>query len=362
MRTLKLQKRHIKLFLERIRTEYELWGPVQRNSHYLYEKIDDLETLIIKPVKTLLPVKKIIIPSYTEMLKFRDTECEDLQDTTIRVVFGPHPCEIHSLLMLDRIFHAQYPDPYYIRRRENTILIALSCEPDETCFCKSTGTHTVSEGFDIALNDLGNFYLVWVLTSKGDDLVRLGAELFDELTVEDVKKYTEWRQTRDAMFNVEFDFMVMPDLMDLNYHSSIWEDFATKCLSCGACSMVCPTCNCFNVVDEINFTTGEVTRSRHWDSCMFKEYSMVAGGFNFRESRAARLRLWYTHKLRSFGELRLPGVTGKPSCVGCGRCVETCPVGINVLTVMEALTTGRVTFDWRTTNLVKKGQNEPQSV
>ena len=101
--------------------------------------------------------------------------------------------------------------------------------------------------------------------------------------------------------------------------------------------MVCPTCNCYDVIDEMSLDDTGIHRKRHWDSCMFKEYSMVAGGQNFREARAERLKLWYTHKLQSF-----TGAYQKYSCVGCGRCIMTCPVDINVLTVSQALITGKV--------------------
>ena len=102
--------------------------------------------------------------------------------------------------------------------------------------------------------------------------------------------------------------------------------------------MVCPTCNCYNVSDVFdvtNETTGR--RERTWDSCMFADYSLVAGGHNFRESRADRLKLWYTHKLKTFGS-----EYGRPGCIGCGRCVDTCPVDINVVTVSQALISGEV--------------------
>ena len=355
MRTLKLQRKRLGFFLERIRSRYELWGPVQKGENYVYDPIDNLEGLMMDPVKTFLPVKKLFLPPRTELLRFRDHRVESLVDDTPRAVFGVPPCEIHSLLILDRIFTAHDPDPYYMARRENTLLIVQSCEPDMTCFCHATGTDIVQEGFDIGLTKLDEFYIVWVLTSKGDDLTRISIDLFDDLTREDVEMYTEWRKQRDTMFNIDFDFRAIPDIMDLHYDSPIWDEFGEKCLSCGACSMVCPTCNCFNVVDHVKLSD-DVIRERHWDSCMFKEYSMVAGGHNFREARKERLKLWYTHKLRSFGELKLPGMIGRPSCVGCGRCLSTCPVEINVATVVEAITTGEVKSSWVECSFVRTNE------
>ena len=154
----------------------------------------------------------------------------------------------------------------------------------------------------------------------------------------DIQKYIEWRNKRNDVFKLEIDFGSMPDIMELSHNSEVWDYFAEKCLSCGQCTMVCPTCDCYNVSDVFdvtNETTGR--RERTWDSCMFADYSLVAGGHNFRSSRADRLRLWYGHKLKTFGV-----DYGRPGCIGCGRCVDSCPVDINVLTISEALTTKEV--------------------
>jgi sulfhydrogenase subunit beta (sulfur reductase) len=339
MRTLKLKKENLDIFLSKISKLGELWGPTRKGEVYIYDKIDDIKDLIKEPVTTFLPIKKLFLPPRFQMFHYDGKTYEE--NTEIfqqRIVYGVPSCEIHSLLIFDRVFGLTYKDPYYFKRREQTTIIALSCLPRESCFCKSTNTHVIEEGFDLAMTDLNDYYLVWVGTSKGDDLIRSAPELFDRnVTQEDIREFIEWRERRNNEFNQTIDFVAIPDLMDLNYNSPIWEEFAEKCLSCGACSMVCPTCNCFDVIDEIELSDGSVKRERYWDSCMFKEYSMVAGGHNFREAKAERLKLWYTHKLHSF-----TGAYGKPSCVGCGRCIITCPVDINILSVAKALLTGKV--------------------
>jgi len=237
-------------------------------------------------------------------------------------------------LIMDETFMEHYPDPYYIERREKTIIIGHSCEPDEYCMCKSMGTHYIEEGFDLAMSDLGDFYLVWIGSSKGHDLTRLVPELFDEnIKDSDIKKYVEWRRKRDASFEKVFDFTGIPDIMELSYYSPIWEELGEKCLSCGSCVMVCPTCNCFNVMDELTLSPevkGE--RVRYWTTCLFIEHALVAGGHNFRGKRAERVRQFYIHKLQAFG-----AEFGSPACVGCGRCVVTCPVNINVWEVVGKL-------------------------
>ncbi len=339
MRKLKLKKGNLTKFLKAISKHGELWGPKKKGDVHIYDRILNIKDLVTEPVTTFLPVKKLFLPPRLHMLHFDgETAKEAEQLSTPRIIFGVPACEIHSLLILDRIFGHQYKDPYYFERREKSTIIALSCAPSSYCLCKSAGTHVIEEGFDLAITDLDDTYLVWVGTSKGDDLIRIAPRLFDkELTDSDIKKFIAWRERRNSEFAESIDFRLMPDLMDLNYHSPIWEAFGEKCLSCGACTMVCPTCNCYDVRDEVSLDDDTVDRKRHWDSCMFKEYSMVAEGFNFRAAKAERLKLWYTHKLQSF-----TGAYQKYSCVGCGRCIMTCPVNINVLTVSQALITGQV--------------------
>jgi len=334
MRVLKMQKENLMVFLESIRGFGELWGVVDKGNRFVFDKLDDLSDYDFKPRKPMIPPKLFMHPPKFSMFRFNEKGYEaELEEITNRVIFGVLPCDIHGLLILDRLFGAEPPDPYYMKRREKTIILGLSCVPGDTCLAKATNTHVVEEGFDLFFSDLDDYYLVWVGSSKGDDLVRVQPDLFEEkLEYKDLEKFIEWKKDRDSCYPVDFDFTAMPDIMELSYNSPVWEKIGEKCLACGSCTMVCPTCNCYDVVDRLALGKFEGIRERHWDSCMYKEYSMVAGGHNFREARSQRLKLWYTHKLQGF-----IGQFGKPSCVGCGRCVETCPVDINVVTVAKAL-------------------------
>ena len=148
----------------------------------------------------------------------------------------------------------------------------------------------------------------------------------------EIQRYIQWREKKSQAFTAEINFKSMPDLMELKYHNGIWDKLGQACLSCGSCSMVCPTCNCYNVNDKPLLGENASHISRCWDACTLESYSEVAGGENFREARANRLKLYYTHKLQAY-----MSAYGKPACVGCGRCAATCPVDINVKTVAKAL-------------------------
>ncbi|MEO0075083.1 MAG: 4Fe-4S dicluster domain-containing protein [candidate division WOR-3 bacterium] len=337
MKVLKLKKQNLNDYLDALRTWGEVFGPIKQDEKYIYGRLDDLDKLDTKMLRTILPVKKFLVPPKFNTFTFSDNKyVPELQNIPNRIVFGVHPCEIHGLLILDKFFLERFPDPYYAERRRKTAILGLSCVPDEKCFAKSTNTHYVESGFDLAFNDLDEFYLVWVGSSLGDDLVRIRFDLFDENIKEsDLKKYMEWRNWRDAQYKLNINLTAMPDIMELNYTSPVWDELGEKCLSCGACSMVCPTCPCYNMSDQIRPAQNTGKRERVWDSCMFKQFALVAGGHNFREARSQRVRLWYTHKLKAF-------ITefGKAACIGCGRCIDTCPVDINVKTVVSNLKGG----------------------
>lgn len=334
MKALKLKRKDLNPYLESLRRYGTVYGPVRKGDKFIYDELDDLDRLDLRMLRTIVPVKKFLVPPRFQAFTFDDrsyhTELDLIKPS---VIFGVHPCEIHGILILDKLFAERFPDPYYVERRRKTAILGMSCVPDDKCFAKSTNTHFVESGFDLAFNDLGDDYLVWVGSSLGDDLIRYRLDLFDEnIRPADLDHYVKWRRWRDSQYQLKMDLTGMPDIMELSHDSPVWQELGEKCLSCGACSMVCPTCTCYNMADRMNPAVLEGFRERFWDSCMFKEFALVAGGHNFRENRADRVRLWYTHKLKAF-------ITefGKPACVGCGRCIDTCPVDINVREVVRKL-------------------------
>jgi sulfhydrogenase subunit beta (sulfur reductase) len=334
MRAVKLQKDNLKGFLSCIEAWGELWGPVKKGSRFVLEQANDAGRFDLSALRTTLPFKKILFPPKFSMFRYHaEGYSADFTAIPRRVLFGLHPCDIKALTIMDEFFAKEFQDPYYFERRKRTAIIGLSCIPDEKCFCNATDNETVTEGFDLFLTDLGDFYIVWVGSSLGDDLVRECPDLMDsEVGHDDLKKYIAWQKYRSGQFKMGIDLTGMPDIVELSYASKVWAEEGEKCLSCGACTIVCPTCPCYNVQDEGALNKAEGERVRRWDSCMFREYSMVAGGHNFRESRGERLRLRFTHKLQSF-----VGQFGKPACTGCGRCIGTCPVDIDILTMAKRL-------------------------
>lgn len=344
MRVVKLPKGKLFSFLEIISEEADLWAPVKKYlDKYVFKEIKDFSQIDLDCTRTILPPRKIILPPSFNMFKAKKSSYEeDFSHVSKKIIFGVHPCDIHGLLIMDRFYSYFYEDPYYLRARENILIFGHSCWPDENCLCKSTNTHIVKEGYDLFFTDLKDFYLVWIGSSRGDDLIRLKPELFDEAIKDgDIQSFIHWREERDKAFQIGIDFSALPDLMELKYSDPFWEKLGDACLACGSCTNVCPTCNCYNVLDNPVLSKDYSEIVRCWDACTLENYSEVAGGENFRGKRADRLRLWYTHKLQAY-----ISKYGKPACVGCGRCIETCPVDINVKTVAKTLEGEKVDSFW----------------
>ena len=345
MKIVKLKKENLFAFLESISHESELWAPVKKSEgHYSFKMIEAYDSIDLLYTRTILPPKKLLLPPSFRMFEASKKKFqEDFSHVSKKTLFGIHPCDIHGLLILEQFSNQAYDDPYFLEARKNLTIIGHSCWPDEYCLCLSTHTHIVEEGYDLFFTDLEKNYLVWIGSSRGDDLIRMKPDLVDKnVTDKDIQRFMDWREERNEAFQSKIHFEAMPDMMELKIEDPLWAELGEVCLACGSCSSVCPTCTCYNVKDKPALGKESSDIIRCWDACTLENYSAVAGGENFREKRSDRLKLWYTHKLQSF-----ISKYGKPACVGCGRCVTTCPVDINIITVAQSLQGEKVDAFWR---------------
>jgi sulfhydrogenase subunit beta (sulfur reductase) len=297
--------------------------------------VDDPSRARPDVLRTVVPFKKLLLEPSLTMFNGRIGESAAVDDRLDRsdgepqVFFGAHACDVHALKILDLLYLSDFVDPYYAANRENLLVVAYGCWPDEKCFCQSLRTSTADDGFDLALTPLEGRFLVTVATSKGDDIVRSAAELLAPATAADIGDYLDRLRRRDRAFQLELDVADLPYVLEMKKDDPVWDELARKCLCCGSCSIVCPTCSCFNVADRIE-EDGTASRVRTWDSCLYRDYALVAGGHNFRADRGDRVRTRYYHKQEAFVR-----EFGMPSCVGCGRCIENCPTGIHVVEVFQ---------------------------
>ena len=336
MKIVKLPKKNLAEFIGHLNSFGQIHAPVKRGEKsFVFAPVTELTEIELNCNRTILPLKKYFFKPVETMFNFcaeKGYEVPVEEQDKKYIIFGVHPCDIHGLKILDMVFSGRYVDSYYFARRRRALIIGLDCTPDELCFCRSTGTDFVDSGFDLFLSDIDDSYLVRVGTSIGDDMVTTADSLFREVEKEDREKYKAKSIQRRESFQTEIQLQDFPGIMDLEYESQVWEEVGEECLSCGTCSMVCPTCYCYAVFDELNLDAESGQRKRRWDSCLFKDYALVAGGHNFRAERSSRVKNRFFHKQRGF-------VTqyGRPSCVGCGRCKAYCPAGIDIVEVVNKL-------------------------
>lgn len=267
----------------------------------------------------LIPLKKYLLPPSDPLWNWTEEGVSPAPAPERPVALvGIVPCDLVALNYLDRVFEE---DRNYRLRREQLITVGTECEPGEQCFCPE---RSELPSFDLFL---GRGRL-WTGSERGEKLIeplREEISVREEIPPPDLNPGTAPPLPED-----------LEELFNRSAGLPLWAQVGNTCLSCGACSAVCPTCYCYHMVDEAR-PDGSVTRSRSWDNCFFRSHALVAGGRNFRPSRAERLRFRFEHKLLGFGPLR-----GVPSCVGCGRCRSACPVDIDISEVLAALT-GRET-------------------
>lgn len=336
MKILKLPKSNLDKFLLGLKKYGEVHIPIKKSeTSYVFAPMNHPNDVALEYLRTIIPPKKYFFKPKESIFEFSTSQnfIDHVEDANKKIVlFGLHPCDIHGLKILDIVFGTGYIDKHYFTRRKNVIIIGLSCMPDEKCFCRSMGTDATEDGFDLFLSELKSSYLVTVGSSQGDDITNDLKALLTEITKKDTKEYLKIRNERKKKFQLYLDTSDLPYILELQRKSEIWEELGKKCLCCGSCSMVCPTCSCFNIYDINELENTKGSRMRQWDSCLFKDYAVVAGGHNFRQNRADRVRNRYYHKQHGF-----VSQYGKPSCTGCGRCIQYCPTQIHVVEVFNKI-------------------------
>ncbi|HLE55874.1 MAG TPA: 4Fe-4S dicluster domain-containing protein [Rhodothermia bacterium] len=244
-------------------------------------------------------------------------------------VLGARPCDMAAVLVQDLTFMGEhYPDPDYARRRANTFIVVVNCShPASTCFCTSMGTGPRCKGgFDLALTELyddhRHDFLIEVGSAAGEEiLTNLDARPAgdDDFAAADLAM----REAEAAVART-LDTENIRDLLLQNLDHPAWEDVARRCLSCANCTMACPTCFCSTVEEVTDLSGNHAERWQSWDSCFTLDHSYIHGG-SVRKSTRSRYRQWMTHKLASWIDQ-----FGTSGCVGCGRCITWCPVGIDI--------------------------------
>jgi len=323
----KLNKAAFDKWVEACINKQQVYGVQAKEDRFVFAPLANATDLRLDYDVTILPPKKYFLPQRETLLKFDCREgFESVFNDQPFVVLGVHPYDMVAISQTDRLFEEGQCDTHYIKRRQKATIVACDVQnASKEVFAGCMGTATVDDGFDVLITKIDSYYLVDIRTEKGLALAETikDAEDADEMSLK-LRKLV-WAENTKLLqkhkLNIRPD--VLPSLLGRSYEHPVWEEKAQRCYSCGSCNLVCPTCYCFDVRDDVEWSLQKGRRYRVWDGCLLSEFAAVAGGHNFRCQRADR----YRHRYYRKGKY-IPEKIGEVACVGCGRCITACTANI----------------------------------
>lgn len=320
----------VKAFMDR----YRVVAPVPKNGESVYEIIESPDDIDLFGPLSMTSLKKYFLPPKETLFTF-DAETNSVtdftQDVQPLVIFGAHPCDINAINRLDTaLMEGPYADPYYTALRKATLIVGVSCMPSKDCFCHIVGADEARVGYDLFLQDIGGKFLVSISSVEAANILESACDP-RIATDEERIAFREATRRRQEAFNKDIpDIQEIAMLMDAFHKDAFWDELGGRCLSCTACSSVCPTCFCFDIRDELDPSGATGRRERVWDACTSPQFARVAGGHNFRPDGRNRVRHRMYHKLNGFLAKH-----DHMLCVGCGRCVSACKAQISPIEVFK---------------------------
>ena len=336
-----IAKSEFKRFTDALLRDNTSFGPRQVDTDsrgtavYQFLPVSSSDDVAFDYTATASSAKHFFLPFREELSRFTFNDQEWDQQITYEanpiVLIGLRACDISALNILDDVLlNGHFPSPYYLAKRKNTFVIGMDHLPLPDCFCKSMSHHTISTGFNVFCSDIGEDYYLSINSSKAFNFLKE----FDTRDPHDDDncRLVERRKIISNSFLSEVDVTALPSILDIEFDSPVWEKWGNKCLNCGTCAMVCPTCYCYSVEESFDTNLKGATRQKKLYSCNLVDFAEVAGGHNFRPKNGDRLKYRYYHQHRGFAEN-----ANQQICVGCNRCGRACLAGINPKDVINDL-------------------------
>ena len=326
-----ISKKRIKELLESLGEGYKLVAPAWEDGKLVFKEIKNMDEMVISHELPYKSPKEFLFPQLERMMCFDTTGGVTVEDQSEKtIVFGVKPCDLEALKVLKAVLaQGKFHDAWFVTRMEKTIFIGMGCSSEKPgCFCAQRGINRkYSSTCDVFLRDMGDHYKVEIITDKGRSLFN-GLDLkkfkFEEVSYpENMAQSSRPTDETPRLLEIDAEENVVFNQVD-------WDRIAERCLGCGICTYLCPPCHCFAFKDVKEKDLS--VRYRVWDSCMYPKFTLHASGHNPRSTKKERFRQRVMHKY-----VYIKQNQGYTACTGCGRCIRSCPAGMNIKTVVSEI-------------------------
>ncbi|MFQ5645413.1 MAG: 4Fe-4S dicluster domain-containing protein [bacterium] len=322
------QLENLNSWLEQQAEKRRVIVPRREDARVLFGGFDKEKEVVLDELP-FLPAKEVFLPRTEDMIKFKyqhnHLKLTPAGDFPPTLLFGVSAADLKGIRILDHAFSHCYKDPYYLERRKNTVVVTtLGPVSAEYSFFGVFPQPFSCEGADILFAEEGGVYYLESLSDKGREFLEK-TDLEEAASAENLEKL---KKEAVQELTPEFDIKDIEKKLDSVFENPLWEEYAAKCLGCGTCTYVCPTCYCFDIFDEKSARGG--SRKRTWDGCQFRLFTLEASGHNPRARQPQRFRNRVYHKFKTLKEQ-----TNLYACTGCGRCVRYCPVCVDIREILK---------------------------
>ena len=337
-----IEKSQMPALIEELTKEYEVFAPIKKKRIISFERISSGNETCLDLHNSKKPPKEIFFPQneilFTYTVGKKGVEIEEATPPKRKMVLlGVRPCDARGFVLLDKFFSSgEQKDLYYLQKRGNTTTISLACNhPLSTCFCTSIGGSPFGkEGMDLLLQDMDDKYVIETVTERGEKLIEKFPWLKDAEKA-DIERARKLSEEAENAIRSKVSIKGVSEKLDRMFEDPLWDQIQQKCVGCGVCTYFCPTCCCFDILDEEAADGGK--RVRIWDSCQFPFFTLQASEYNPRPSGKERMRQRIMHKFNYFVKNY-----GESFCVGCGRCIRECPVNLDIREIIKEISTMQV--------------------
>lgn len=331
-----ITKENLTRLAEELSTSYRVLAPVVTCGTVTFRRfqpgmtIDLLSRMAaVSPKAATFPQTEILLTIHRDH-EDKKPELQEGMPQGKSVVIGCRPCGARGKLIFNPVYETEgIKDPYYIQRRDNTVFLTLTCDrPETTCFCHSVGSGPADPaGSDVLLTVVDDGYVARAVTPQGEEILKMA--LFEDAGDRGKTAAAKQAKARELMGEAH-DYSTAPAKLLARFDDmEFWQAQSDKCISCGACTYMCPTCYCFNITDDELGLDSQ--RIRTWDNCMSHTFTLEGSGHNPRSTKAHRLKNRVGHKFSYYPDLH----KGLIACCGCGRCIKQCPVGVDIRQIVK---------------------------